>query len=74
MEINNINNNMNFKAKLKVSLGKNIENYLQGLKPEESVWYSQEIIDGVGLLKKVAPGIGKEEDLITVTDDTPGYI
>lgn len=69
MKVNNVNSSTNFNAKLKVNIGGDFENYLRGLKPEYTIRHSQEIIDGIEVLKETAPVMAKDDDIISITED-----
>lgn len=66
MQLSPINNKkLNFKAKLEISIGQDFISHLKSRWPMD--WpaeYASDILTSVKLLKKVAPNIGRDEDII----------
>lgn len=78
MQINCINkNNPNFKARVEVKLDKDYICYIRTLAPVNSAYCADGIIESVKALKEIAPKIGTDKDVITLTNDNfirDGYL
>lgn len=68
MRVNNINNNVNFKAQLKINpdISKLIPRLQVYEHPERIANYTQSFIDSIKLLKETAPIIGEKSDVIAL--------
>lgn len=66
MQINKINNsNVNFKARVEVNIGEDLLIHLKNLAPDRCAKFADETVEAIAILKKVAPNIGNEKDVIT---------
>lgn len=66
MQVNKTNNtNVNFKARVEVKIGEDLLIHLKNLAPERCAKFADETVEAISILKKVAPDIGTEKDVIT---------
>lgn len=67
MQVNKINNsNVNFKARVEVKIGEDLLIHLKNMAPERCAKFADETVDAINILKKIAPNIGTEKDIITL--------
>lgn len=68
----NNSNQVNFKARAELRLSEAFFTELGKLKPEVAATQIQNIIDAATFLKRVAPKIGKKDELVTLTEHFNG--
>lgn len=64
MRVNQVQNNINFKARAAVQIGEEFLLHTKNLEPDHSASILQGIIEAVGILKAVAKDIGADSDII----------